>query len=158
MDEGVQPDRIAEGGDHAAGDPELVTQEGLAGVELRLDERPLGEIGGRDVELGMVVAELRDGFMFPLGGNKFVGDLGCPDHADSPVPFEKRTVTAPRWANSARNTSPGCTATIRCTAPGNTTSPALSPTPKVPSLFASHATQRAGFPSAAAPAPVSISW
>src|SRR3954454_2763623 len=69
---------------------------------------------------------------------------------------EKRTVTGPRLANSARNTSAGWTGTILWTAPGRMMSPALRPSPKLPSLLASQATQRAGFPSAAAPAPVSI--
>ena len=40
--------------------------------------------------------------------------------------------------------------------PGSTMSPALSPAPRLPSLLASQATHRAGLPSAAAPAPVSI--
>ena len=44
----------------------------------------------------------------------------------------------------------------RCSAPGSTMSPRRSPLPSEPSLLASQATQRAGLPSAAAPAPLSI--
>ncbi len=72
------------------------------------------------------------------------------------APLLNRAVTAPRWANSARKASPGRTGTIWCTAPGSTMSPGCRPSPKVASLLASQATQRAGLPRAAAPAPVSM--
>ncbi len=49
-----------------------------------------------------------------------VSAISCAVMATGFTPFllEKRTVTGPRWANSARNTSPGFTGTILCTAPG----------------------------------------
>src|SRR3954449_7743764 len=174
VDEPVQLHGIAVGRDHpardapvqrcvethgllfvAAGQPELVADEGLTGVQLGLHERLLSAVGGRHVDVGMVVADLGDPFPLAFGGDQDVGDALGVDHADPS--FEKRTVTAPRWAYSARNTSPGCTGTILWTAPGSTMSPALSPSPRLPSVLASHATQRAGLPRIAAPAPVSSS-
>ena len=53
-------------------------------------------------------------------------------------------------------TSPGRTGTIRCIAPGSTRSPRRRPAPNPASVLASQATQRAGCPSTAAPAPLSI--
>ena len=67
----------------------------------------------------MLVAELGDALALALRRDERVGDLLCGDgHRVHSVPLEKRTVTGPRWANSARKTSPGFTGTILCTAPG----------------------------------------
>src|SRR6185503_20211016 len=127
----------------AAGQAELVADEGLTGVELGLHERLLRAIRRRDVDVRVVVTDLRDALPLALRGDQDVGDALGVDRHEEPS-FEKRTVTAPRWAYSARKTSPGCAGTILWTAPGSTMSPALMPSPRLPSLLASHATQAQG--------------
>src|SRR6185436_6579461 len=174
VDEAVEAHRIAEGGEHAAGDPpvqrrvdphrlllvaarepELPADEPLARLQLGVDEEPLRLVGRGQVEVRVGVGELADGLAFPLRRDELLRDVGCLDHAASSELWrENRTVTGPRCANSARNTSPGATATMACGEPGRMMSPSRSPAPKAPSVLASHATQRAGLPSTAAPAPV----
>src|SRR5207253_7996288 len=119
--------------------PDLGPHDPFAVLQQALDEHGLRPVGGGDVEVGMLVGEGGDGLAFPAGDEELVGHGPGLDHRALPW-SPKRTVTAPRWANSARKTSPGSTGTMRCTAPGRTTSPARSPAPKMASLLASQAT------------------
>ena len=69
---------------------------------------------------------------------------GTIDSRHRAVPSPNVTRTKPSCANSASNVSPGAASTARCSAPGMITCPASNPVSNSASLFASHATQRAG--------------
>src|SRR3954452_9844593 len=81
---------------------QLPADEGLTGVQLRLHEQLLRLEGRLDRDVGVLVAELCDALALTLRRDEGVGDLLRGDgHGHSAPFFEKRTVTAPRWANSA---------------------------------------------------------
>src|SRR5262249_7223793 len=143
----------------AAGQAELRPDQGVAGGELGRDERRLRRVGGLDVQVEERVGERRDRGPRGLGAQELGRNLRR-GHAQAPfcaVVAANRAVTPPRWPNSARNTSPGATGIILCTAPGKMMSPACRLSPNWAILLASQATQRTGLPRAAAPAPVSAS-
>ena len=114
VDEAVQPDRIAVAADHAAGhpavqrrvhahrlllvaagQPQLVADETLTGVELGLHERPLRPVGGVQVEIGIVVAELRDRLALALGDDQL--RRRCPEDRS---PYASRNARRMRVASS----------------------------------------------------------
>jgi hypothetical protein len=86
--------------------------DALPVVQSSLDDDALSRVRGVNVQLRVQMCERSNSSAFLLCKDQLLGDLCSVDHAALLVACENRTVTAPRCANSARNTSDGCTGTI----------------------------------------------
>src|SRR4029077_3027102 len=117
---------------HSARQPQFGADDALPVIQSSLEDDALSGVRSVDVQLRVQMRERSNGPAFLICQYQLLGDLCSIDHATL---CEKRTVTAPRCANSARNTSDGCTGTILWTAPRRTPSPAFSFAPNDASLI-----------------------
>ena len=81
-------------------------------IQSSLDGDALSGVRSVNVQLRVEMCERSNGPTFLLCQYQLLRDLCSVDHAALVDFRENRTVTAPRCANSARNTSDGCTGTI----------------------------------------------